>query len=149
MEDGKNTIFHFPSHFYPCIIMFMEIFKEIKFDENGLIPVVVQDYETNQVLMQAYMNQEAIKISLETGLVHFYSRHRKKLWQKGETSGHIQEIKEILLDCDGDSLLIKVKQKKAACHLGYKSCFFRKLDKGKWKIYASKIFSPEETYEKK
>ena len=127
----------------------MDIFSEIKFDKAGLIPVIIQDTETNQVLMQAYMNEEALKISIETGWVHFYSRSRKKLWKKGEKSGHMQKIKEILLDCDGDSLLIKVKQQVAACHLGYKSCFFRKLDKNRWMIVAKPVFNPEETYEKK
>jgi len=126
----------------------MDILKEIKFGPSGLIPVIIQDAETNEILMQAYMNEEALKISLDTGLVHFFSRSRKKLWRKGETSGHIQEIKEIFLDCDGDSLLIKAEQRVAACHLGYKSCFFRKLDKGKWDIVAAKVFNPEKTYEK-
>jgi len=126
----------------------MDILKEIKFGPSGLIPVIIQDAETNEILMQAYMNEEALKISLDTGLVHFFSRSRKKLWRKGETSGHIQEIKEIFLDCDGDSLLIKAEQRVAACHLGYKSCFFRKLDKGKWGIVAAKVFNPEKTYEK-
>ena len=127
----------------------MDIFSEIKFNQSGLIPAIIQDSETNQVLMQAYMNKESIRFSLETGLVHFYSRSRKKIWRKGEKSGNIQEIKEIFLDCDGDSLLIKVRQKVAACHLGYKSCFFRKLDEGKWEICAPKIFDPEKAYGKK
>ncbi len=127
----------------------MDIFSEIKFNQSGLIPAIIQDSETNQVLMQAYMNGESIRLSLETGMVHFYSRSRKKIWRKGEKSGNVQEMKEIFLDCDGDSLLIKVKQKTAACHLGYKSCFFRKLDQGKWDVIAPKIFDPEKAYGKK
>lgn len=127
----------------------MNIFSEIKFNQSGLIPTIIQDSETNQVLMQAYMNKESIRLSLETGLVHFYSRSRKKIWPKGEKSGNVQEIKEIFLDCDGDSLLIKVRQKVAACHLGYKSCFFRKLNEGKWEIGVPKIFDPEKIYGKK
>jgi len=127
----------------------MDILSEIKFNEAGLIPVIIQDYETSEILMQAYMNKEALKVSLETGLVHFYSRSRKKLWKKGESSGHTQEIKEIFLDCDGDSLLVKVKQNIAACHLGYKSCFFRKLKEDRWEIIAPKLFDPDKTYEKR
>ncbi|MEA3368863.1 MAG: phosphoribosyl-AMP cyclohydrolase [Candidatus Ratteibacteria bacterium] len=127
----------------------MDIFSEIKFNKSGLVPAVIQDSETNQVLMQAYMNEESVRLSLKTGLAHFYSRSRKKIWRKGEKSGNVQEIKEIFLDCDGDSLLIKAKQKTAACHLGYKSCFFRKLDQGKWGIIAPKIFDPEKAYGKK
>ncbi len=127
----------------------MDIWAEIKFNQSGLIPAIIQDSETNQVLMQAYMNEESIRLSLATGLVHFYSRSRKKIWRKGEKSGNVQEMKEIFLDCDGDSLLIKVKQKTAACHLGYKSCFFRKLDQGKWEVIAPKIFDPEKAYGKK
>ncbi len=127
----------------------MDILSEVKFNEAGLVPVIIQDYETNEILMQAYMNKESLKISLKTGITHFYSRSRKKLWKKGESSGHIQEIKEIFLDCDGDCLLIKVKQNVAACHTGYKSCFFRQLQKDKWEVTGGKLFDPGKTYENK
>lgn len=124
----------------------MDIDK-LKFKDNGLIPVVIQDYSDQKVLMVAYMNKEAIKLTLETGETHFYSRSRKKIWKKGETSGHVQKVKEILLDCDEDTLLIKVEQKTASCHNGYKSCFYRKIDsKGNLEIVDKKLFDPDEVY---
>lgn len=104
----------------------------LKFDEKGLIPVVTQDIKTNEVLMVAYMNQEAFDKTIETGKVHYYSRSRSKLWLKGETSGHFQLVKSICLDCDGDTLLIKAEQIDAACHTGNKTCFFRNLKDGNW-----------------
>lgn len=105
-----------------------ELLKEVKFDDKGLIPVVTQDCRTDEVLMVAYMNSEALHKTLETGTVHYFSRSRNKLWLKGETSGHFQQARSISIDCDGDTLLIKVEQKGAACHTGHHSCFFRKLD---------------------
>ncbi len=103
---------------------------ELKFDEKGLIPVVVQEYGSNEVLMVAYMNREALRKTLETGQAHYWSRSRKKLWYKGETSGNYQIVKEILYDCDEDTLLLKVQQIGNACHTGHHSCFFRKLQDG-------------------
>lgn len=97
--------------------------------DNKLIPTIVQDYSTGQVLMLAYMNKESINKSIETGTTWFWSRTRKKLWNKGETSGNVQKIKEIRYDCDGDSLLVLVEQVGDACHTGNKSCFYRKLNK--------------------
>ena len=99
----------------------------LKYDEKGLIPVIVQDKYTNEVLMHAYTNQEAFDLMLEKGRTHFWSRSRKKLWMKGETSGNIQEIASIQLDCDGDTLLVRVKQTGWACHTGEPSCFFETL----------------------
>ena len=101
---------------------------ELRFDANGLIPVITQDGANGQVLMLAYMNAEAVARTLETGLAHYYSRSRKRLWRKGEESGHVQRVQEILYDCDGDTLLLKVDQVVAACHTGNRSCFFRRLD---------------------
>ena len=95
---------------------------------NGLVPVVVQDVDTNEVLMLAYMNEEALKLTQETGFAHYFSRSRNKIWKKGESSGHTQEVKEILVDCDNDTILLKVKQNGVACHTGRKSCFFTNLD---------------------
>ena len=103
----------------------MDLIDELKFDENGLIPVIAQDYENGQVLMLAYANREAVALTIEKGTVHYYSRSRQELWHKGDTSGHFQTVKEILYDCDGDTLLIKVEQKGAACHTGKRSCFYR------------------------
>ena len=95
---------------------------------NGLLPVVVQDADSKEVLMQAYADKEALKLTEETGYAHYYSRSRKKIWKKGESSGNIQLIREIYLDCDGDSLLYLVDQKGPACHTGRRSCFYRKLN---------------------
>ncbi|MDR0405904.1 MAG: bifunctional phosphoribosyl-AMP cyclohydrolase/phosphoribosyl-ATP diphosphatase HisIE [Clostridiales bacterium] len=102
----------------------------LKFDEKGLLPVVVQDYRSNTVLMQAYMNEESLKLTRETGKATYYSRSREKLWVKGEESGHFQFVKEILADCDGDCLLLKVEQVEAACHTNHFSCFYRDVDGG-------------------
>lgn len=100
---------------------------QLRFDESGLIPAIVQDAESGQVLMLAYMNQESLRLTVETRLTHFYSRSRQRIWQKGEESGHIQRVREIYFDCDEDTLLIKAEQVVAACHTGRRSCFFRRL----------------------
>jgi len=100
---------------------------KMKFNEKGLIPAIVQDYKTGEVLMLAYMNQESLKITLKELRTCFYSRSRKVLWRKGETSGHIQKIKSIFYDCDKDALLVRVEQIGAACHTGNRSCFYRKI----------------------
>lgn len=97
----------------------------LRFDANGLIPVIAQDAGNGQVLMHAYMNADALARTLETGLAHYYSRSRQRLWQKGEESGHVQRVREILYDCDADALLLKVDQDVAACHTGNRSCFYR------------------------
>jgi len=125
--------------------------NEITFDRQGLVPAVIQDAKTDRLLMVAYMNRQSLLRTLVTGKTHFWSRSRRKLWCKGETSGYTQRIRSICLDCDGDALLIKVKQKTAACHTGYYSCFFRKLDrKGKaWKVVGRKMFSPKVVYKRK
>ena len=99
----------------------------LKFDASGLVPAIVQDYQTNQVLTLAYMNAESLQKTVESGQTWFYSRSRQKLWHKGETSGHFQNVKEILVDCDRDALVIKVEQIGVACHTGEKSCFFQEL----------------------
>ncbi|HHW58415.1 MAG TPA: bifunctional phosphoribosyl-AMP cyclohydrolase/phosphoribosyl-ATP diphosphatase HisIE [Clostridia bacterium] len=102
--------------------------KELKFDEKGLIPVIVQDYYKKQVLMLAYMNEESLKLTLEKGETYFFSRSRKEIWHKGETSGNIQKVKKIFYDCDEDALLIQVEPKGPACHTGNISCFYRSFD---------------------
>jgi len=119
--------------------VFMGNIKDsIKFDDKGLVPVVTQDYMTKEVLMVAYMNEEAFDKTLETGKVTYFSRSRNKLWIKGETSGHFQLVKSIKLDCDGDTLLIEVEQIDAACHTGNKTCFYRTLTNGTWSEAESK-----------
>ena len=116
-----------------------KILGMLRFDSRGLIPAVVQDFKNKQVLMVAYMNKKALVKTLDTGKAHYWSRSRNKLWMKGETSGHIQKVKEIAIDCDSDSILLRVDQKVAACHEGYRSCFFRKLKGGKLVISAKKV----------
>jgi phosphoribosyl-AMP cyclohydrolase len=114
---------------------------------NGMIPVIAQDHKTNEVLMMAFMNKEAWELTLKTGDVHYYSRSRNKLWKKGESSGNIQKVKEIRVDCDNDCLLIKIEQiGGAACHTGYRSCFYRVVEKGNLIESGVKVFDPEKVY---
>lgn len=117
---------------------------------NGeeLVIAIAQDYETGEVLMVAYMNREAFKKTIETGNAHYWSTSRNQLWFKGESSGHVQEVKEIFTDCDQDAVLLKVKQLGAACHEGYYSCFFREVvDNGqKLEIVKERVFAPEKVY---
>ncbi|AFS78759.1 phosphoribosyl-AMP cyclohydrolase HisI [Gottschalkia acidurici 9a] len=105
----------------------MEFLKNLKFDEKGLIPAIVQDIETGEVLMLAYMSEESLKKTIETKKTWFFSRSRQSLWNKGETSGHTQEVVSIDYDCDGDTILIKAKQNGVACHTGAYSCFYRNI----------------------
>jgi phosphoribosyl-AMP cyclohydrolase len=100
---------------------------EIKYDTNGLVPAIVQDAETNEVLMLAYMNAESLDLTLSTGETHFWSRSRKELWHKGATSGNIQRVVEVRVDCDADTLLVLVNPAGAACHTGERSCFYRRI----------------------
>jgi phosphoribosyl-ATP pyrophosphohydrolase/phosphoribosyl-AMP cyclohydrolase len=102
-------------------------FEDLKLNSDGMIPVVTQDYENNEVLMVAYMNQEALEKTLETGMMTYWSRSRNELWTKGLTSGHIQHVKELKIDCDNDTILAKVEQVGAACHTGNRTCFYRDL----------------------
>lgn len=116
---------------------------------DGLVPAVVQDYESGEVLMVAYMNRLSWEKTLETGKAHFWSRSRKSLWLKGETSGHFQVVRELRIDCDEDTVLLKVDQLGgAACHTGHKSCFYRKMDEGTgdFVVVGKKVFNPEEVY---
>ena len=101
---------------------------DIKYDENGLVPAIIQEQSDGRVLMLAYMNRESLARTLETGRTWFYSRSRQELWPKGETSGHIQKVKSVFFDCDADTLLIQVEQTGAACHTGEYSCFYRELE---------------------
>lgn len=116
---------------------------------DGLVPVIVQDYKSGDVLMLAYMNEDAWGKTIETKKATFYSRSRNKLWMKGEESGNVQEVKEILIDCDLDTVLLKVNQiGDAACHTGFKSCFYRKLENDRFITLGKRIFNPEEKYGK-
>lgn len=114
---------------------------------DGLVPAIVQDAETKEVLMMAYMNRESWEATLQTGKATYWSRSRQKLWLKGESSGHVQLIKAVFIDCDEDTILLQVKQLgEAACHTGYKSCFYRKLSGKDFIVVGEKIFNPEEVY---
>ena len=127
-----------------------ETLDSLKYDANGLIPAVVVDAEGGGVLMVAYMNKDSLGDTVRTGKTHFWSRSRQKYWMKGESSGHTQEVKSIYTDCDMDTLVVKVAQKGAACHNGYRSCFYRKLNEnGEFEVVAEKIFDPDEVYGKK
>ena len=123
---------------------------EPKFDGNGLITAISQDVDTGQILMVAYMNAESLKLTIETGNAVFYSRSRKELWKKGQQSGHVQKVKQILVDCDQDCLILKVKVDAGQCHVGYQSCFYRVLKQGsdKLEFIAEKVYDPKETYKK-
>ena len=121
---------------------------ELKFDAAGLIPLIVQDVQNGQVLMMAWMNREALEKTLLTGKIHTYSRSRGRLALKGESSGHFQHVREFWTDCDKDVVLFKVEQDVAACHEGYRSCFYRLYEGGKWKVIGEKAFDPDAVYKK-
>ncbi len=118
---------------------------------GGLIPAIVQDWETGEVLMMGFMNAEALEKTVESGIMHYFSRSRQKIWMKGETSGHVQEVKEFLVDCDQDAMLFKVRQEGgAACHTGYNSCFYRRAARGGRLefIKEGRVFDPAQVYGK-
>ena len=122
----------------------------LKFDSAGLIPAIIQDHKTHEVLMMAWMNRESLDKTIQTGKTHFFSRSRNKLWLKGESSGHVQNVKSIRTDCDKDCLLVEVEQIGAACHDGYYSCFYNehRTDQPTWKIVGTKVFDPASVYKK-
>ncbi|MCF7973673.1 MAG: phosphoribosyl-AMP cyclohydrolase [Phycisphaerae bacterium] len=122
-----------------------------KFDSNGLIPAIAQDALTGEVLMVAYMNEESLRLTLETGKAVYFSRSRQKLWKKGEESGHVQKINQVLVDCDQDCLVLKVTVDSGQCHTGYQSCFYRAVsasDPKKLTFFAEKVYDPEKVYKK-
>ena len=126
---------------------FENIKGELKFDPQGLIPAIIQDAKTQKVLTLCYMNEVALKTTLEKGFITLFRRSQNKLMMKGETSGHTQAVKEFRVDCEGKSLLFLVDQKVAGCHKGYLSCYFEKIgDDGKKKITESRVFDPEKVY---
>jgi phosphoribosyl-AMP cyclohydrolase len=122
----------------------------IDFDKaGGLVPAIAQDAQTGEVLMLAWMNREAYEETLRTRRACYYSRSRNKLWRKGEESGHIQEVQEVFLDCDADTVLLKVRQiGGAACHEGYRSCFFRRVEADGLKVIGERVFDPQKVYQK-
>ncbi|CAD7767184.1 MAG: Phosphoribosyl-AMP cyclohydrolase [Candidatus Argoarchaeum ethanivorans] len=124
------------------MVMLESLLDNLKL-ENGLVVAIAQDYRTGEVLMCAYMNPEAVEETVKTGIAHYWSRSRKKLWKKGESSGHTQKVHEILVDCDADALLLKVEQVGGACHMGYRSCFYRRAD---GEITGEKLFNPDKVY---
>ena len=130
----------------------MSFYDQLKFDETtGLIPAIIQEQKTGRVLMMAWMNRSSLEKTISTGKTHFWSRSRKKFWMKGESSGHTQAVKDIAFDCDGDTILIQVEQIGAACHEGYKSCFFRSVDGGNGdsKVTEPQLVPPDQIYGKK
>ena len=125
----------------------MKFIEKLKFNEDGLIPAIVQEESTGRVVMMAWMNEASLISTIETGKTHFWSRSRQKYWMKGESSGHTQQVKSIAFDCDGDTLLIQAEQLGAACHEGYKSCFFRTVNQaGDFDITEERLVNPEEIY---
>ena len=117
---------------------------DLAFDEQSFLPAVAQDADSGEVLMLAYVSPEALEQTRETGLAHYYSRSREELWQKGQSSGHVQHVEEIRVDCDGDALLYRVSQEGGACHTGYESCFHRTIDGD---TVGTEVFDPDNVYE--
>ena len=128
----------------------MRFLEKLKFNAEGLIPAIIQEQSTGRVLMMAWMNKEALEKTVESGRTVFWSRSRQKYWVKGETSGHVQVVKDVAFDCDGDTLLVQVEQTGAACHEGYKSCFFRWVQEGgnSFAIKEPQLVKPEQVYKK-
>ena len=126
----------------------MKIIEEIKFNEQGLVPVIAQDFKSGEILMMAWMNKEAVKKTLESGQVCYFSRSRQKLWLKGESSGQTQILKEFIIDCDSDCVLVKIEQAGVACHTGRKSCFYKKVENDEIKIIHDVLKNPDELYKK-
>lgn len=129
----------------------MTFYDQLKFSSDGLIPAIIQEQSTGRVLMMAWMNRASLEKTVETGKTWFWSRSRQKFWMKGESSGHVQVVKDLAFDCDGDTLLIQVEQTGAACHEGYKSCFFRSVERqGKtFCVTEEQLEQPEAIYGKK
>ena len=127
----------------------MSFYDRLKWTADGLIPAIIQEQSTGRVLMMAWMNRASLEKTIETRRTFFWSRSRQKFWMKGESSGHVQVVKDLSFDCDGDTVLIQVEQTGAACHEGYQSCFFRSLDGEGWKVTEAQLETPEQIYGKK
>ncbi len=123
------------------------LLQDIKWNEQGLIPVIAQDWQTGEVLMLAWMNSDALQLTVNEGRAIYWSRSRQALWRKGEESGHVQHLKELRIDCDADTVLIKVEQTGGiACHTGRRHCFFQRLEQGAWRVTDDVIKQPEDIY---
>ena len=128
----------------------MSFYDKLKFTADGLIPAIVQDASNGRVLMMAWMNRASLEKTIETGKTHFWSRSRQKFWMKGESSGHVQQVKDVAFDCDGDTLLIQVEQEGAACHEGFRSCFFRSVDaRQEFSVTEKRLMNPDDVYGQK
>lgn len=123
-----------------------ELLGGLKYDDHGLVAAIIQDAATGEVIMCAFLNQESLRLTLETGKMHYWSRSRQKLWLKGESSGHIQTVREVRMDCDSDAFVFKVDQVGGACHTGYYSCFYRRLTETGWVEEGEKVFDPGKVY---
>jgi len=124
----------------------MDLTDKLKFDDKGLVTAIAQDWKTGEVLMVAFMNDEAVRKTLETGTMHYWSRSRQELWLKGETSGHTQQVRSVAVDCDADAILFKIEQAGGACHEGYRSCFFREWQDGELAVTGEKVFDKDQVY---
>ncbi|RMF91495.1 MAG: phosphoribosyl-AMP cyclohydrolase [Methanobacteriota archaeon] len=118
----------------------------IKMGGEDVAVAIAQDHGSGEILMAAFMNRAALEKTIETGLMHYYSTSRQRLWKKGEESGHVQRVREVFIDCDGDALVFKVDQKGAACHTGHYTCFYRRLKGDGWQVVGRKVFNPEDVY---
>ena len=129
----------------------MSFFDQLKWNSDGLIPAIIQDHQDGRVLMMAWMNRASLEKTVETGRTWVWSRSRQKVWMKGESSGHVQIVRDLAFDCDGDTLLIRVEQTGAACHEGFRSCFFRSVEVpgATWRITEERLETPEQMYGKK
>ncbi len=123
-----------------------DLFDAVVFDDAGLVPAIVQDAATDRVLMMAYMTEETLRETLESGRMVYWSRSRQERWVKGATSGHTQSVEEVRVDCDGDALLFRVEQEGGACHTGFESCFYRRAEDGALVEDGTRVFDPEEVY---
>jgi phosphoribosyl-AMP cyclohydrolase len=124
------------------------LLARIRFDERGLVPAIAQDAASGKVLMLAYMNREALALTLTTGAAHYFSRSRNALWKKGDTSGHVQSVRSVRIDCDADAVLLLIDQAVAACHEGYPTCFFREVTTGTEVVVETRSFDPKKVYGK-
>lgn len=122
------------------------LLEQVKFDDKGLVAAIAQDHATGEVLMFAWMNRESLLKTLEDKKACYWSRSRKKLWLKGESSGHVQKVHSVRLDCDGDAVLLLVEQAGGACHTGYRSCFYRIAEEKRWREDGTKVFAAEQVY---